>query len=70
MHIDDLLDPGTHNTRYSFQMVLDLRSRPLGRWNRLDFREYSSVHLGSGEATPLALKNDRPFWFSKVRSYA
>ncbi|KAI0654057.1 hypothetical protein C8Q70DRAFT_1030767 [Cubamyces menziesii] len=70
VHIEDLLDPGTNNTRYSFQMVLDLRSRPLGRWNRLDFREYNSVHLGSGEATPLALKNDRPFWFSKVRSYA
>ena len=56
--------------RYSFQMVLDLRSRPLGRWNRLDLRTYDSVRLGSGEATPLALKNERPFWFSKVRSYA
>ena len=31
---------------------------------------YDSVRLGSGEATPLALKNERPFWFSKVRSYA
>ncbi|KAI9059943.1 hypothetical protein FKP32DRAFT_1578870 [Trametes sanguinea] len=70
VHIEDLLDPASPTTRYSFQMVLELRSRPLGRWNRLDFREYESVHLGSGEATPLALKNERPFWFSKVRSYA
>ncbi|OSD04808.1 hypothetical protein PYCCODRAFT_1363596 [Trametes coccinea BRFM310] len=70
VHIEDLLDPASPNTRYSFQMVLELRSRPLGRWNRLDFREYDSVHLGSGEATPLALKNERPFWFSKVRSYS
>ncbi|CDO69621.1 hypothetical protein BN946_scf184851.g9 [Trametes cinnabarina] len=70
VHIEDLLDPATPDTRYSFQMILELRSRPLGRWNRLDFREYDSVHLGSGEATPLALKNERPFWFSKVRSYA
>ncbi|KAI8996389.1 hypothetical protein BD414DRAFT_477782 [Trametes punicea] len=70
VHVEDLLDPGTPDTRYSFQMILELRSRPLGRWNRLDFREYDSVHIGSGEATPLALKNERPFWFSKVRSYA
>ncbi|KAI0675714.1 hypothetical protein C8Q78DRAFT_964066 [Trametes maxima] len=70
VHIDDLLDPGSPETRYSFQMILDLHSRPLGRWNRLNFREYNSVHTGNGEAMPLALKNERPFWFSKVRSYA
>ncbi|PSR82619.1 hypothetical protein PHLCEN_2v6052 [Hermanssonia centrifuga] len=56
-------------SRYTFQMILELRSRPLGRWNRLDFRTYDTVAIESGEATPLALKNDRPFWFSKVRSY-
>ncbi|KAI0642133.1 hypothetical protein C8Q79DRAFT_1014003 [Trametes meyenii] len=70
VHIDDLLEPGSSETRYSFQMILDLHSRPLGRWNRLNFREYNSVHIGNGEAMPLALKNERPFWFSKVRSYA
>lgn len=69
MHIEDLLEPASTDTRYSFQMILDLRSRPLGRWNRLDFREYDSVYIESGEATALALKNERPFWFSKVRSY-
>ncbi|EJF64105.1 hypothetical protein DICSQDRAFT_178617 [Dichomitus squalens LYAD-421 SS1] len=71
LHIDDLLpkEPTAAETRYSFQMVLDLRSRPVGRWNRLDFRSYDSVHIASGEATPLALKNERSFWFSKVRSY-
>ena len=70
LHVDALLEPGAAATRYSFQMVLDLRSRPLGRWNRLDLRAYDSVRVGSGEAVPLALKNERPFWFSKVRSYA
>lgn len=70
VYITDLMDPSGDTLRYSFQMVLELRSRPLGRWNRLDFRAYDSVSLSSGEATPLALKNDRPFWFSKVRSYA
>ena len=70
LHVDALLEPGAAATRYSFQMVLDLRSRPLGRWNRLDLRAYDSVRVGSGEAVPLALKNERPFWFSKVKSYA
>ncbi|EKM50500.1 uncharacterized protein PHACADRAFT_104974 [Phanerochaete carnosa HHB-10118-sp] len=70
VYITDLMNPSGDSMRYSFQMILELRSRPLGRWNRLDFRAYDSVSLASGEATPLALKNDRPFWFSKVRSYA
>jgi F-box protein 9 len=64
------MDPSGATMRYTFQMILELRSRPLGRWNRLDFVTYDSVSMESGEATPLALKNDRPFWFSKVRSYA
>ncbi|KAI0705225.1 hypothetical protein BC835DRAFT_1410103 [Cytidiella melzeri] len=70
VYITNLMDPSGTTFRYAFQMILDLRSRPLGRWNRLDFRTYDSVSLESGEATPLALKNDRPYWFSKVRSYA
>ncbi|KAI0083944.1 hypothetical protein BDY19DRAFT_899405, partial [Irpex rosettiformis] len=70
VYITNLMDPGGLSLRYTFQMMLELRSRPLGRWNRLDFKAYDSVSMESGEATPLALKNDRPFWFSKVRSYA
>ncbi|KAI0766711.1 hypothetical protein BD413DRAFT_672876 [Trametes elegans] len=70
VHIEELLDPAATEIRFSFQMILHLRSRPLGRWNRLDFREYDSVRITNGEATPLTLKNERPFWFSKVRSYA
>ncbi|KAI0255908.1 hypothetical protein BJV78DRAFT_1174395 [Lactifluus subvellereus] len=69
VHISNLADPSDPNARYSFQMTLTLRSRPLGRWNRLEFNEYESIKLEDGEATPLALKNERPFWFSKVRSY-
>lgn len=64
------MDPSGATPRYTFQMILELKSRPLGRWNRLDFVTYDSVSISTGEATPLALKNDRPFWFSKVRSYA
>ncbi|KAJ3511115.1 hypothetical protein NLJ89_g4282 [Agrocybe chaxingu] len=56
--------------RYVFDMTLNLRSKPLGRWNRMDILTYDSVHVESGDVQPVALKHERPFWFSKVRSYA
>ncbi|KAG7093675.1 hypothetical protein E1B28_007334 [Marasmius oreades] len=56
--------------RYVFTMSLSLRSRPLGRWNKLDITSYDSIHLETGDVHPVALKHERPFWFSKVRSYA
>ncbi|KAK2463536.1 hypothetical protein APHAL10511_004287 [Amanita phalloides] len=56
-------------TQYMFSMILELRSRPLGRWNRLDIASYDSVNLETGDTLPVALKNERPFWFSRVRSY-
>ncbi|OBZ73944.1 F-box protein pof7 [Grifola frondosa] len=62
VHITDLLDPGGTALRYAFQMRLELRSRPLGRWNRLDFGAYESVELASGEAIPLALKHEQDFF--------
>ncbi|KAF4611137.1 hypothetical protein D9613_006982 [Agrocybe pediades] len=55
--------------RYVFLMTLELKSRPLGRWNKMDILAYESLNLGSGEVDPFMLKNERPFWFSKVRSY-
>ncbi len=55
--------------RYVFQMNLTLLSRPLGRWNKMDIVSYDSVNLETGDAAPVALKHERPFWFSKVRSY-
>lgn len=55
--------------RYFFQMTLALRSRPLGRWNKLDFIGYDSVNVEDGEAVPLPLRNERSFWFSKVKSW-
>ncbi|KXN87426.1 F-box only protein 9 [Leucoagaricus sp. SymC.cos] len=57
-------------SRYVFQMGLDLTSRPLGRWNRLDIDSYDTLNLETGDVTPIILKHERPFWFSKVRSYA
>jgi len=67
--VTDLADPSGGTTRYTFQMTLTLRSRPMGRWNKLEFVEYESVDCVSGEVMPLVLKHERPFWFSKVRSY-
>ncbi|KAJ7504312.1 hypothetical protein B0H11DRAFT_511098 [Mycena galericulata] len=55
--------------RYSFSMIMSLRSRPLGRWNKLDLAEYNSVDLENGNITPLGLRHERPFWFSKVKSF-
>lgn len=60
----------THQLRYVFTMSLHLRSpRPVGRWNRLDIQSYDSVSLETGDVAPVVLKHERPFWFSKVRSY-
>ncbi|KAI9456950.1 hypothetical protein HD554DRAFT_2144238 [Boletus coccyginus] len=56
-------------TRYHFQMTLALRSKPLGRWNKLDLVSYESVNIEDEEVVLLPLKHERPFWFSKVKSW-
>ncbi|EKM81707.1 hypothetical protein AGABI1DRAFT_70096 [Agaricus bisporus var. burnettii JB137-S8] len=56
-------------SRYVFSMSLSLRSRPLGRWNRLDIQSYDTLNIETGDVTPVALKHERSFWFSRVRSY-
>lgn len=97
----DLVDPSGQLTKYGFEMVLSLKSKPLGRyvpfrmlvafplmlisaticafhsvylcairWNKLELREYNTVRLDTGEGDPLPLRHERPFWFSKVRSYS
>jgi hypothetical protein len=61
--------PEPAQIRYVFDMSLEVRSKPMGRWNRLDLVTYDSVNLETGEVHPVPLKHERPFWFSKVRSY-
>ncbi len=63
-------DPQQQSSRYAFAMSLNLRSKPLGRWNRLDIQSYDTLNLETGDVTPVVLKHERPFWFSKVKSYA
>jgi len=62
--------PSGEQAKYFFEMTLDLQTRPVGRWNKMIIHSYDSVNTGSGIVTPVALKHERPFWFSKVRSYA
>jgi F-box protein 9 len=57
------------NLKYVFRMTLSLRSRPLGTWNKLEWATYESVRVQDGECTPFSLKHEKPFWFSKVRSF-
>lgn len=91
--VRDLIDPSGQFAKYGFEMMLSLKSKPLGRyvaslfttliamlfmllyvrffrWNKLELDEYSTVRLDNGEGEPLPLKHQKPFWFSKVRSYA
>ncbi|KIY53334.1 hypothetical protein FISHEDRAFT_63368 [Fistulina hepatica ATCC 64428] len=74
IELTDLVDVSAlttqSNVRYVFNMVLKLHSRPvLGRWNKLDIATYQTVNLETQCESPVALKNERPLWFSKVRSY-
>ncbi|KAF7356532.1 hypothetical protein MVEN_00986800 [Mycena venus] len=69
--IPPISTPGSDEpfARYSFSMILSLRSRPLGRWNKLELTAYNSVDLENGNTTPLGLRHERPFWFSRVKSF-
>ncbi|OCF30685.1 F-box protein 9 [Kwoniella heveanensis BCC8398] len=67
--ITDLLEPGVEGPKYEFEMELALRSTGRGRWNKLEIIEYRSINLLTGEVLALALKHQKPFYFSKVRSY-
>ncbi|KAH7335449.1 hypothetical protein B0J17DRAFT_670236 [Rhizoctonia solani] len=66
--IANLTDP-SGKFEHSFKMELTLGSRPLGRWNRLTLDSYMSVN-SEGTPSSLPIRNERPFWFSKVRSWA
>ncbi|WRT66627.1 uncharacterized protein IL334_003586 [Kwoniella shivajii] len=67
--VTDLTEPGIENPKYEFEMELALKSTGRGRWNKLEIIEYRSINLLTGEVLALALKHQKPFYFSKVRSY-
>jgi F-box protein 9 len=63
--ISELLEPGNPVPKYEFEMELSLRETSRGRWNKLDITSYQSVNLATGEVLGLALKHQKPFYFSK-----
>ncbi|KAK0202566.1 hypothetical protein DFS33DRAFT_1263025 [Desarmillaria ectypa] len=67
--LSDIILANSDAIRYVFSMNLSLRSRPLGRWNKLDIITFNSVNIETGDTSPVVMKHERSFWFSKVRSY-
>ena len=67
--VSDLTPVAGKQTKYSFAMTLVIKGRPTGKWNKLDFVEYSSVHLETGDIEPLPMRHERAFNFSKVGRY-
>lgn len=65
--IEDLRD--RTRQKYSFQMILSLRSTSRGKWNKMEMLDYRSVNLETGEVCSIPAKHSRPFHFSTVRSY-
>ncbi|KAJ6569026.1 hypothetical protein B0H19DRAFT_1209310 [Mycena capillaripes] len=57
--IPPVANPGANEQfpRYSFSK------------NKLDLTAYHSVDLENGNTTPLGLRNERGFWFSRVKSF-
>ncbi|CED82771.1 F-box protein FBX9 [Phaffia rhodozyma] len=70
-----LVDPGLMEGRmkkgnkYEFEMDLGLRCTQLGRWNKLDLHTYFSNNLLTGEVIPIGMAVQKPFYFSKVKSW-
>lgn len=54
---------------YLFFMSLQVKSSSRGRQNKLQWDKFSGTHPVTGEITHFNLKNDKPFYFSKVISY-
>lgn len=55
---------------YLFFMSLQVKSSSRGRQNKLQWDIFNGTHPVTGEVTHFNLKNDKPFYFSRVRSYA
>lgn len=69
--------PSDSGRPYTFLMELALKSKPIGKWNRLSLFSYSSVDSRNGEVVPLSLTKETEstkngntgFWFSRVLSW-
>ncbi|EJU03807.1 hypothetical protein DACRYDRAFT_49450 [Dacryopinax primogenitus] len=63
-------DPGGRGAlKYEFAMDLTITSSRNMRQVESEMQWYASVNVATGEVQELPIKRERPFYFSKVRSY-
>ncbi|RIA95548.1 hypothetical protein C1645_471063 [Glomus cerebriforme] len=57
-----------HNLpKFTFHLIFDLKSTHRGRHNKLTWIEYYSINNFTNERTDISLKNEKTYFFSKVR---
>ncbi|CAB5361549.1 unnamed protein product [Rhizophagus irregularis] len=55
--------------KFTFHLIFDLKSTHRGRHNKLTWIEYYSINNFTDERTDISLKNEKSYFFSKVKSY-
>lgn len=65
----ELFIEATGPASYLFFMSLRIKSSSKGRQNKLQWDRFDGTHPVTGEVTHFNLRNDKPFYFSKVMSY-
>ncbi|GAA6050268.1 hypothetical protein JCM3770_002762 [Rhodotorula araucariae] len=67
-----LEDPGVDEDKrkYSFRMTCRLKSTARGRMNKLEMLSMATEHRRTLELEDLPIRPTKPFYFSKVQSYA
>lgn len=67
-----LEDPSVEEDKrkYSFRIACRLKSTARGRMNKLEMVSMATEHRLTLEQTPLPIRPTKPFYFSKVASYA
>ncbi|KAM0750648.1 hypothetical protein T439DRAFT_380527 [Meredithblackwellia eburnea MCA 4105] len=72
LDIWDLEDPWVpeHERKYSFQMKLRLKSTHRGRFNKLEMLSMATENRSNLELEDVPIAPTKPFYFSKVASYA
>ncbi|BFZ64984.1 hypothetical protein YB2330_006147 [Saitoella coloradoensis] len=55
--------------KYFFEMELQIKSTSRGRHNKLAWVRFESVSKETGERMEFGLRNDKPYFFSRVRRY-
>jgi hypothetical protein len=62
LHAREPPEAGRQEAKYHFQMTLSLRSRPLGRWNKLDFVRYAVCNIIHNGASYTHVESSLLLW--------